>query len=82
MSTNLGAKGKIVAERQKMINEMSISEEGFCNVTALYGDPARPVWGQGAWNSGKPMTTRTFLMDLPIYSALSQQATLHVKRER
>jgi hypothetical protein len=81
MSTSSGAKGETVAERQKMISEMAIREEGFCRLKALYGGPARPVWGQGAWQSATPLTTRTFLWDSPIYSARSNHATLHVRRE-
>ena len=32
-------------------------------------------------NSGKPLTTRTFLLDSPIFSARSAECTLHVRRE-
>jgi hypothetical protein len=81
MSTSSGAKGETVAGRQKMISEMAIGEEGFCGQKALYGGPARPVWGQGAWKSGTPLTTRTFLWDSPVFPTPSKQATLHVKRE-
>ena len=70
-----------MAVRQKTISEMAIGEEGFCSLKALYGGPVRPVWGKGAKNSGKPLTTRTFLLDSPIIPARSAECTLHVRRE-